>query len=221
MILKFPDLDTLKLVLINGAVPPSVSLAPASAGFDEQGQLWLEPSVTPTRRAQDELKKPNVIVAKRSGAELSAEISCWLEMIPLVREAEFIALPEQTPVLFDLPSGEQLTRLATEILRLGNDRQGYRWLEEKDGKSRALLRVIGPPYYSLLRALDSQGPQAPRAFVERAARVWVQLGYTHPLAERIKPPDKQVLLLRPPRQWTYLPEQSYRDIYDVLEFQLP
>src|SRR5262245_60228366 len=131
MILKFPDLDTLKLVLINGAVPPSVSLAPASAGFDEQGQLWLEPFVTPARRTQDELKKYNVEVARKFGAETSGEISCWLEMLPLVRESEFVAPPEQTPVLFDLPSGEQLTRLATEILRLGNDRQGYRWLEEK------------------------------------------------------------------------------------------
>jgi hypothetical protein len=221
MILKFPDLDTLKLVLINGAVPPSVSLAPATAGFDEQRHLWLEPSVTPARKAQDELKKYNVLIGKRSGTALSARISCWLEMLPLVRESEFVAPPEQTPVLFDLPSGEQLTRLATEILRLGNDRQSYRWLDEKDGSSRALLRVIGPPYYSLLRALDSQGPQAPRAFVERAARVWVQLGYTHPFVERIKPPEKQILLLRPPRQWTYLPEQSYRDIYDILDFQLP
>ncbi len=221
MILKFPDLDTLKMVLVNGAVPPSVSLAPATAGFDDQGQLWLEPSVTPARKGQDELKRYGVQIGKKSGTELSAEISCWLEMLPLSREGAIVAPPEQTPVLFDLNSGEQLTRLATEVLRLGNDRQGYRWLEEKDGSTRALLRVVGPPYYSLLRALDGTGPDAPRAFVERATRVWVQLGYTHPLAGRIKPPEGQMLLLRPPRMWTYLPEQPFRDVYDVLEFQLP
>jgi hypothetical protein len=221
MILKFPDLDTLKLVLISGAVPPSVSLAPATAGFDDQGQLWLEPSVAPARKAQDDLKKYGVAIGKKSGTELSAEISCWLEMLPLLREREIVAPPEQTPVLFDLASGEQLTRLATEMLRLGNDRQGYRWLQEKDGVTRALLRVVGPPYYSLLRAIDGVGPNPPIAFVERATRVWVQLGYAHPLADRIKPPQGQMLLLRPPRMWTYLPEEPYRDIYDVVEFQLP
>src|SRR5205807_6372758 len=78
-----------------------------------------------------------------------------------------------------------------------------------------------PPYYSLLRALDAQGPQAPRAFIERGSRVWVQLGWTHPLVDKIKPPRGQLLLLRPPRQWIYLPEQPFRDIYEVLEFQLP
>src|SRR5262249_11223397 len=87
--------------------------------------------------------------------------------------------------------------------------------------ARALLRVIGPPYYSLLRALDDHQPGAPRAFVEKVGRVWVQLGYTHPLADRIKPPAGQIVLLSPPRVWTYHPEGNFRDIYDVVEFALP
>src|SRR5205085_408102 len=103
----------------------------------------------------------------------------------------------------------------------------YRWLEEvgarKGEEARALLRVVGPPYYSLLRALDPQGPDATRAFVEKVvgSRVWVELGYTHPLVEQIKAPPGQMLLLRPPRQWTFLPEGPFRDVYEVLEFVLP
>src|SRR5262245_57116616 len=100
MILKFPDLNTLKLVLIDGTVPPAISMAPANAGFDDQGQLWLEPSVTPARKVQDELRRFHVQIGKKSGTELSVEISCWLEMLPLTREKEMPALPEQTPVLF-------------------------------------------------------------------------------------------------------------------------
>ena len=129
-------------------------------------------------------------------------------------------------MLFDLPGGQQLARMAIEILRLGNDRQSFRWLDEPatkktEGHSRALLRVVGPPYYSLLRAIDAQGPDTPRAFVERAPRVWVELGYSHPLGEHLKAPPGQMLLLRPPRQWLYLPEAPFRDIYEVLEFALP
>src|SRR5437762_3192890 len=85
------------------------------------------------QEALGDLKRYGVQSGTKSGADFSAEISCWLEMLPLVREGETVAPPEQTPVLFDLPTGEQLTRLAAEMLRLGNDRQGYRWLEGKDG----------------------------------------------------------------------------------------
>src|SRR5262245_23275774 len=219
MILKFPDLDILKHALLSGTVPPAISTAPASAGFDEENCLWIEPSAKLPKKVQEELKELGVQISKNSAAELGADISCWLEMLPLVREGDF-SPPEQTAVLFDLDNGEQLARLATEMLRLGNDRQGYRWLNEKVGPSRALLRVIGPPYYSLLRALDAQEPGAPRAFVEKVGRVWVQLGYMHPLADRIKPPPGQIVLLRPPRLWTYLPESPFRDIYEVVEFAL-
>ena len=40
------------------------------------------------------------------------------------------------------------------------------------------------------------------AYVEKAPRVWVELGYDHPMAAQIKPAERQVLLLRPEREWT-------------------
>ena len=226
MILKFPDLDTLRIALINGAAPAAAWGSPAVAGLDEDGALWIDTPAALSKTAQAELKQLGVQTAKKNGAAMCANVSCWLEMLPLVRTSESLAPPEQTPVLFDLPNGQQLARMATEILRLGNDRQTFRWLEEPakrktDGNVRALLRVVGPPYYSLLRALDAQGPDAPRAFVERARNVWVQLGYTHPLGEHLKAPPGQMLLLRPPRQWIHLPDAPFRDIYEVLEFSLP
>ena len=105
-------------------------------------------------------------------------------------------------------------------MRLGNDRQGFRWFcDGSDGP--ALLRVIGPPYYSLLRALDRDGHNAaPRAYTERVPHVWVQVGHTHPLLEQIRPPDGQLVLLRPSRDWIALPDTPFRDIYEVLEFPL-
>src|SRR5262249_55509481 len=107
-------------------------------------------------------------------------------------------------------------------LRLGNDRQGFRWLQG-DGRPRALLRVVGPPYYALLRALDRDHASAsgPVAYVERAPRVLIELGHEHPLAGRSQVPRGRVLLLRPPRQWTFLDEAPFRDIYETLDFALP
>jgi hypothetical protein len=225
MILKFPDLNSLRLALITGAVPAGMSQAGAVAGFDDQDQCWVETSASLARSNQTELKKFGVQCPRTSSATLKTEVSCWAEILPLERDRSAIDHLEQQPVLFDLANGEELARLVIEVLRLGNDRQGFRWLEDngdKEGANRALLRVVGPPYYSLLRAMDRIGGQlAPVAFVERQPRVWVELGYSHPLIGQIKPPQGRILMIRPPRQWTLLDDAPYRDVYEVLEFPLP
>jgi cellulose synthase operon protein C len=225
MIIRFPDLKTLQLALTSGAVPVDIAQKPAVAGFGEEEQLWVETPAKLSAAAQRELKRLSALVCKSSGAALSTEVSCWLELLPLAAEDAPLDVLEQTPVLFDVPSGEELARLVLEMLRLGNDRQSYRWLEQTNNgdNGRALLRVVGPPYYSLLRALDQMGGPsvAPHAFVERAPGVWVEVGHRHPLAAKIKPPKGRALLLRPPRQWLMLPDASFHDIYDIVEFQLP
>ncbi len=221
MILKFPDLATLRLALTSGAVPPAVSATPAFAGDDAAGALWVETNESLPRAAQIELKKLGVQAARASEAGLAAEVRCWAELLPLQPDPDVHAVADNTPVLFELAGGTPLADLVSEILRLGNDRQSFRWLEG-EGEPRALLRVVGPPYYSLLRAVDRIGKDAaPAAFVERAPGVWVELGYAHPLAEHVKPPAGKLLLLRPPRQWTLLDDAPFRDVYDVLEFTLP
>jgi hypothetical protein len=225
MIINFTDLDTLLLALTSGAVPPDVAQKSAVAAFDEEEQVWVETAAKLPTPAQRELKRLGAVVCKSSGAELNTPVSCWLELLPLVRDNAPLDALEKTTVLFDVPSGEELSRLVLEMLRLGNDRQGYRWLEEanKGGGSRALVRVPDPPYYSLLRAIDQLGgpERAPHAFVERAPGVWVEIGYRHPLQTNIKPPKGKILLLRPPRQWLMLPDAPFRDIYEIVEFQLP
>jgi cellulose synthase operon protein C len=223
VILTFPNLDVLRLSLTSGAVPPAVSRTSAIAGLGEQEQIWVEPSVTLSRSAQNDLRRLGVQVAK-TGGPLTFEVSCWPELLPLRPDPLPLNELGQTPVLFDLARGDQLARLVTEILRLGNDRQGFRWLEaaDKNDAGRALLRVVGPPYYSLLQALDRDGAtDAPHAFSERTPGVWVELGYAHPLTEQIKPPAGKILLLRPPRHWTFLDEGPFRDVYEVIEFTLP
>jgi hypothetical protein len=224
MILKFPDLNTLRLALITGGVPVAMSQAGAVAGFD-QDQCWVETSASLGRTNQAELKKLGVQFPRNWGSALEkTEVSCWAEILPLEHDRTAVERLEQTPVLFDLANGEELARLVIEVLRLGNDRQGFRWLEGIDGEAspRALLRVVGPPFYSLLRAMDRiGGPLAPVAFLERTPRVWVELGYSHPLIGQIKAPPGKLLLIRPPRMWTLLEDAQYRDVYEILEFPLP
>ena len=199
MIIQFPDLQTLQLSLTSGAVPEAASLAPAKAHFGEEGQVWVEPRKALSRRAATELDQLGVKFYKRSSVQRDVEVTCWLQLLPAVRRTEAPQVGQQTPVLFELFENEQLSELVNEILRQGNDRQAFRHLENgSDAKS--LLRVLGPPYYSLLRALDRGGSERrPRAYAEQSARVWVELGYEHPLASRLKPPAGKWLLIRPAR----------------------
>jgi hypothetical protein len=222
MILKFPDLATLQLVLTSSTVPTDVWQSPARAGFGDH-EVWVEPEGALARSVQTALKKLGVELPRKAGVEVSTRVGSWLELLPLQPVRDVLEGLEQTPVLFDMADGAAMARLAGEMLRLGNDRQGFRWLEEQnEDNGRALLRVVGPPYYSLLRALDRRGkPDAPVAYVEHAPGVWIEVGQTHPLAEKIRPPKNRLLLMRPPREWTVLEDGPFRDVYEVLEFHAP
>src|SRR5262249_20338334 len=157
---------------------------------------------------QSALRKLGVQGIEANGDLKAEEVSCWLQMLPVQREAAPPVLSSQAAVLFELSATEQLPGLVGEMLRLGNDRQRFRWLKEGKGqRQRVLLRVIGPPSYSLLRALEANGDAAgPRAYLERAPGVWVEVGHTHPLIEYLRPKAGKILLLRPPRGWSFLEE---------------
>lgn len=221
MIYHFPDLETLRLAITSGVVPTDVSLAPAKGGLDDDGQVWLEPSVALPRKAQTSLRQLGVEIVRANGQLEGDEYICWLQLLPVARADNPVPSP-QTPVVFELPEATQLPLLVGEMLRLGNDRQGFRMLKDAAG-SRVLLRVIGPPYYSLLRALERNGDDgpAPRAYLERSPRVWVEFGYTHPLVDKLRPKEGRFVLMRPPREWTVVEEAAFQDIYDILDFPLP
>lgn len=224
MIFQFPSLEAFRQAVSSAQVPPEVSAAPAEVAFDPEGR----PSVRsvagiPPRGMQNALKKLGVRQAKEHYAEAVLAVDCWPQVLPV---AKLGATPEVTPntaVLFDMPAAEMPT-VVTEMLRLGNDRQSFRIVTPTRGKGeRALLRVIGPPYYTLLRAIDksTQPGASVAAYVEKAPRVWVELGYDHPLAAQLRPADGQVYLLRPERDWTVVEDGPFQDVYEVLDFKLP
>src|SRR5262245_6296776 len=110
MILKFPDLNTLRLALINGAIPPNMSSAGAVAGFDDQEQCWVETSAQLAKNSSGELKRLGVVGSRAFTAPVKEEVSCWAEILPLEHDRNGVLHLEQTPVLFDLADGEELSR---------------------------------------------------------------------------------------------------------------
>jgi hypothetical protein len=226
MILLFPDLDTLRLTLTGNVVPTDVTLAPAAVSFGEQGWIYVEPTVSLSRAVTKSLDRLGVKGSKRHATDTPQEVSSWVQILPLGRESGTPHLSSQGAVLFELASADDLPTLVGEMLRLGNDRQAFRWFADpSEGDARrVLLRVIGPPYYTLLRALDRSAAGTTggvRAYLEKAPRVWVEIGHTHPLAAQIRVAERQLLLIRAPREWLFLDEAPFQDVYDILQFKLP
>ena len=226
MILLFPSLDTLRLALTSAAVPPEVAEAPAVAVFEPDGSVRVRPARIIPRPAKAALRHLGVRECRPSAVDdrPGEDVTCWAQILPLTRDPSSATPGPTTPVVFELPGG-LVPALVAEILRLGNDRQGLRWLGEADGtrgEALALLRVIGPPYYTMLRALDRDDRLGrPRAYIERSPRLWIEVGYTHPMLDRLRPPPGQVVRMGPPRRWDFVADGPFRDVYEALEFRLP
>ncbi len=217
--LVFPDCETLKFCLTSGLIPAEISCNAVQASFQEDGAIVVFLEKEPTKKILKSLQGLGLASQKQPPKTPRREYLCWLQLLPLQRTEHFAS--DQQPTLFELSEAHLLPKLVTEMLRLGNDRQTFRFVR-RDNQQRALLRVVEPPYYSLLRALDRDGQEtAPRAYREKSDRVWVEVGYTHPLVEHIKPPEGTFLLLRSSHDWQIVEEAPFRDIYDILEFSLP
>ena len=219
MIFLFPDLETLRITLTSGQVPPDVSREPVEVAFDAAGRTSVKPHAIPPKVMQNALKRLGIKTGPAHHGE-PMTLASWPQILPVVRSAGTPEFSATTPVLFELPVA-RLSAFATEMLRLGNDRQSFRVLAgANDADQRVLLRVIGPPYYTLLRALDHLHTDV-AAYLEQAPHVWIEVGCTHPLVSHVKIPDGQLLLLRPPREWRTIADGPFHDIYEVLDFQLP
>lgn len=172
MIFQFPDPETLRLAVGSGLVPADVAALPAKLSFDADGRPAVEIDGKPTAVA-NALKKLGVKAARSHPAD-PADVPCWPAALPLERDSKPVELASNAPVLFDLPAA-QFAAFVTEMLRLGNDRQSFLPLEPVGDaeEGRILLKVVGPPYYTLLRAIDpSNEPADVTAYVKAlAARV--------------------------------------------------
>lgn len=224
MILRFPDAEILHFVLAGGLLPSDILLSPANYSRDESGSLIIEPSQDLPADVCQQLETLGVSWLSANNSSERKSLMNWLQAIPLVAEPTSLAISPQTPVLFELSDSHELHEFVRELLRLGNDRQFLNgFVNHKDaGQSHLLLRVIGPPYYALLRALERDASlPAMRAYLERSPRVWIELGYQHPLSSHIVVDQGQLLLMHSPNNWNVVAAGGFRDIYEKIHLELP
>lgn len=185
--LFFPNPDAVRWVVANGIVPADVSDAPAQAGYDDHGRLWLEPLTPLPPHTLAALTRLGVQVVGEVGVP-TEPVACWAELLPLRPSAD---LPTGT-VLFELPP-LLLPAFAAELRRLNRAPVGVRLLDSGE----AWVTTPAPPASVVLRCCEPDSPVEP--FTEHAPGVWVRAGYSHPLPHRLVIPAGHVWLLRPPR----------------------
>src|SRR5205085_7296998 len=132
MVFLFPDDDTLRFALTGGLVPPAVGLEPARAGRDADGRPWVQPAGPVPRTLPADLRRLGVQATQNGAPADGREVAHWLQALPLHRDPNPPAPTDQTPVLFELPDPAGLAALVAEMLRLGNDRQGFRSIENPE-----------------------------------------------------------------------------------------
>ena len=227
MLLQFPDLKTLSLAISSGTIPEQIAVAPVQVAIEPNSTVWMNAAGKLPRAAMTTLKEWSVVSlrSRRSVKAKFVDRQCWLQVIPLQKDAAFGEVGEHTNVLFELDDPALLPEFVNEMLRQGNDRQSFRHIKV-NGTTRVLLQVTGPPYYSLLRAVEnSSSAKTVQAFIERSPRVWVQAGFQHPQISRISPAPGQHLLMEAESDtsvsWRKLKERPFRDVYKAMEFVLP
>jgi hypothetical protein len=214
--LRFPDRATLRLALIDETVPAAVRRGRAVAAFDGEA-LLLRPDVPLSDAARSELRLLGVAI-DAAGPAPTEPVRCWHQLLDLEPCRAAQSLPPGTAVLFEVNHLALWPRLVSEIRRLAPQQRSLAWREVAAG--RVLLRVISPPLYSLFRALERDAcADQLTAFVEQSPRVWVELGWRHPVGDDIQPPDGQVVLIRSPREWSFLDDGPFQQ--ELVEVSLP
>ncbi|MBL8798151.1 MAG: hypothetical protein JNM56_29915, partial [Planctomycetia bacterium] len=190
-----------RLALSQQVVPAAVCQAPALAGYDAHAQLWLEPALVLPDSVRVSLRLLGVQLDATGDVALHERVGSWYQLLDLQPQAE-CTVADDTPVLFELTDYRLWPRLLKEVRRLHRNGRhtACTWRETEDG--RLLVRVVGPPYFSLLRALEAGNePRSLVAYVEQGPRIWVEAGWRHPLLQHTPPPGK-LLLIRRPRSWS-------------------
>jgi len=223
-VLRFESEEALRFSITSGLVPEDVLRAPARTWRDETGGIVVAPARAVPAEAMKRLAAAGI---GRLGAGVTspsaADVRCWAEIVGLVRARETDV--DLAQVLFLVPNGAAFVELAGELLRLGCDR-----LEWRSTPQGFLLRASEPPYYTLLRATDSE--TGVRAFVQAPRGqdwVWVEIGWEHPFARFLRPEPGSILLVSPAgaressrgASFTLVADGTYEDVYSLVDLSVP
>lgn len=200
--------DAVVAAIRAGVVPDEVLHAPASVHIDAEG-VHIAPDCPVPDDARMELERLGFRSDSRTVE--GRRVESWPQIIEARRGRE--PLPDVGVALFVAPRN-RFADLVGTLLRLGADRQEVAFFEGE----LCATKVVDPPYYVTLGAAEGGEVRGYRA-LEGNPRVWLELGFEHPLASFFVVPNDEVLLVG--EHWRRLKDGPWRSIYAHLELSIP
>jgi hypothetical protein len=211
MALGFADRDALLVAIKTGLAPKEVAAGSARVGRTDDGMIVLEP---------DKALSTNVLAKLRAAGVRDAAmpikmvaVRCWAEaLLPVAIGVETVP----ALALFVTERVADVLDVAAELVRLGCDR-----IEISISGDHGVLRVVDPPTYTIVRALDRD--HGLRVFGPDPAgqeAIWTELGYHHPLAEHLRT-ERGVMLLASRDGWRTIRDEGWMSLDKALELAVP
>ncbi len=215
MALSFRDSAALEVAIRSGLISREAAAGGAKVARGADDAIVVEPDKHLPGTATAKLKAAGVSVDAAMPAR-GKPVRCWAEALAPMRVPKRDSAQLPSLVLFETPTAAGVIELAAELVRLGCDRQ-----ELLVTGDRGVIRVVDPPTYTVVRALDREGGL--RVYAPDPAKqdvVWTELGFHHPLAEHLKAEPK-TLLLCANDGWRTLPDTGWLAVDAALELAVP
>jgi len=229
--LGFNDSEALLVAIRSGLCPHEVAAGGGRVASDAAtGAVIFEP----------DKPLPSAVLAKLRGAGVRVDaqlpaaarpVRCWAEALAPRKAATVHAKVGDrsgtwgASAVGEIPSlvllvterVSDIIDLAAELVRLGCDRQDL--LVSGD---HGVVRVVDPPTYTVVRAIDHD--RGMRVFAPDPSgqeQVWVELGYSHPLADHLRADKGTLLLVSREGVWSAVRDEGWLPLDAALELAVP
>lgn len=210
------DESVLIAALRSGTVPAEVAQAPVRCWKGREG-IALEPSIALSGPQHHALMAAGFSSRPLPGAK-AVHKSSWLEAVAPRRAAD--PRPPLAHVLFTRPAEGHLD-LIGRLLQLGCDDQRFALYRDEAGDARFASNTKHPPYFLVLEAMERTDDARAYQPADPAHRLWIELGFEHPLAPQIHLPPNTWVLIDRDGTWHRLPAGPWRGMYETADFPLP
>lgn len=178
--LLFPSDDVLRLALSAGVIPPAAATGPVRGGIDGDGRVWADVPTDLHKGVADAVVRLGAVPYQP--ADVPRPFYCWHQLVGLRPDATLFG-PVQIE-LADSAAKRTTLGVAAELRFL---------------PGRTCL--VSPPF---------AGQDDAPAYAEQVPGVWVRTGWSHPLADAIRPPAGTFYLLDPGREWRVVSSHAFR-----------
>lgn len=232
--LVFASEEALLVALTSELLAPSIMAQPVHFARSGDGTVWVRARKQLGQEARARLDAAGVKTRAASGLAFR-EARFWPAMVAPRRMAQAPDIAGASVIFLIGPDASQaaggapepgprpttLVDLAAELIRLGCHRCAYQLHSGADG-SIAAVRAHEPPYYTV--AASGEPGASYRSFVPAMSgqsRVWIELGYEHPLASAVMPATGRICLISGAGEWIEMPDGPWRDIFSFIEIAMP